>query len=139
MIVIHLDSPVSALAKFDTLFCDVVVVVAVDMKCGGSSGTDDGCLAKRSPKSPLGTKLSSMIETGSVPVGSSICKRPVGLNVSVCTSAMVRDNLPRDTSRDASLIIDDINTIHHVVASGRGYLSGRRVRSLAACLRLSSV
>lgn len=63
------------------------------MKCGGSSGTDDGYLAKRPSKSPLGTKLSSIVEMGSVPVDSSICKRPVGLKDSVCTSAMVRDNL----------------------------------------------
>jgi hypothetical protein len=63
------------------------------MKCGGSSGTDDGYFAEWLPKSPLGTKVSSMVETGSVLMDSSICKRPVGLKVSVCTSAMARDNL----------------------------------------------
>ena len=36
-------------------------------------------------------KLSSMVETGSLPVDSLICTRPVGLKVSVCMSVMVRD------------------------------------------------
>lgn len=88
MIVPHRGTPVSALAKFDNPFCDVVVV---DIECGGLSGIDDGGWAKWPPRSPLGTKPSSMIETGSALVDSSICKRPVGLKISVCTLAMVRD------------------------------------------------
>lgn len=39
MIVLHCDTLVSAFAKFDNPFCDVVVV---DIDCGGLSDIDDG-------------------------------------------------------------------------------------------------
>src|SRR6266702_4225889 len=101
MIVIYRNPPVSVLAKLNNPFCLKGDVVVVDMKYGGLSGIDDGgWLAKWPPRSPLGTKLSSMVGTGSVPVDSSICRRPVGLKVSTRASAMVRGNQP--ASEDAS-------------------------------------
>lgn len=83
MMVLHRNPPVSSLGKLNNPFCLNGDVVVVDMECGGLSGIDDGgWSAKWPPRSPLGTKLSSMVETGSVPVDSSICRRPVGLKVS---------------------------------------------------------
>ena len=85
---VHRNSPVSAFTELNNPFCvngdDVVVV---DMNGGGLSGIDDG---EWPPRSPLGMKPSSIVTTRTVLVDSSIRRRPVGLKVCTCASAMVR-------------------------------------------------
>ena len=77
-----------------------------------------------------------MVGTGSVPVDSSICRRPVGLKVSTRASAIVRGNL---VETRLLVIIADISKAHHVTAlwtRGRhrnGLCLGTNIHSSSVC------
>ena len=140
MMLLDRNSPITALDELNNPFClkgdDVVVV---DMNCGGLSGIDNGgWLVKWSPRSPLWTKVSSMVGTGSVAVDSSICRRPVGLKVCTRALAIVRGNL---VETRLMAIIADISKAHHVTALWtcamvwihRSSLLGNNIHSSSVC------